>query len=56
MVNRKQMKAICLALLVVFISTACGQKRALYLAEEPVTNTTTPNSEPSTESTEQGKD
>ena len=32
------MKAIGLALLAVFILTACGQKRALYLPEEPNEN------------------
>ena len=56
MANRIKMKAIGLALLAVFILTACGQKRALYLPEEPATNTNTPGSAPSTASTEQGKD
>jgi len=50
-----KIKAIGLTLLAVFILTACGQKRALYLPEVPTTNTT-PSSEPSTESVEQGKD
>ena len=56
MVNGIKMKTIGLALLAVFILTACGQKRPLYLPEEPATNNTTPDSEPSNESTEQGKD
>jgi predicted small lipoprotein YifL len=55
MANRMKMKAIGLTLLAVFILTACGQKRALYLLEEPVTNNTIPDSVPSTEPTEQGK-
>ncbi len=56
MANRIKMKAIGLAILAVFILTACGQKRALYLPEKPITNNTTPDSEPPTVSTEQGKD
>jgi predicted small lipoprotein YifL len=56
MANRIKMKAIGLALLAVFTLTACGQKRALYLPEEPTLNNTKPDSEPSTESVEQGKD
>ena len=55
MVKRIKIKPIGLALLAVVILTACGQKRALYLPEEPTTNTTTPDSEPSTKSAEQGK-
>ena len=55
MVNRIKMTAIGLTLLAVFVLTACGQKRALYLPEEPVTNNTTPNSESSLETGEQGK-
>jgi predicted small lipoprotein YifL len=56
MAIRIKMKPIGLALLAVLILTACGQKRALYLTEEPVSNSTTPDSELSAESTEQGKD
>ena len=56
MVNGIKMKTIGLALLAVFILTACGQKRPLYLPKEPVTNNTTPDSEPLTESAQQGKD
>ena len=56
MANRLKIKAIGLALLVVIMLTACGQKRALYLPEEPISNNTKPDSEPSTESAEQGKD
>jgi predicted small lipoprotein YifL len=55
MVKRIKIKPIGLALLAVVILTACGQKRALYLPEEPFTNNTPPHSEPSTESGEQGK-
>jgi predicted small lipoprotein YifL len=55
MANRIKVKAIGLSLLVIFILSACGQKRALYLPEEPTTNNTTPDSKPSTESAEQGK-
>jgi len=55
MANRIKVKAIGLSLLVIFILTACGQKRALYLPAEPVTNNTTPDSKPSIESAEQGK-
>ena len=47
---------IGLALLVVFVLTACGQKRALYLPEKPSTNTTKPDLKISTQSTEEGKD
>jgi predicted small lipoprotein YifL len=57
MVNRINVKPIGLVLLTVFLFTACGQKRALYLPNEPVTNNTVSDSEPLTESTtEQGKD
>ena len=56
MVNRIKMKVIGLALLAVFVLTACGQKRDLYLPEVPVTNNTTSDSEPTTQSAEQGKD
>ncbi|WP_157828155.1 lipoprotein [Paraglaciecola sp. MB-3u-78] len=55
MANRINIKSIGLALLAVFLLTACGQKRPLYLPEEPATNTTTTDSEPSTEPTVQGK-
>ncbi|MFQ3189945.1 MAG: putative small lipoprotein YifL [Paraglaciecola sp.] len=56
MANRIKLKAIGLALSALIILTACGQKRPLYLPKEPVTNNTTPDSEPLTESTQQGKD
>ena len=54
--NRIKIRAIGLSLLAVLIFSGCGQKGALYLPEEPVTNSTTPVSEPATESTEQGKE
>lgn len=56
MANRMKIKVIGLTVIAVFILAACGQKRALYLPEEPVINTTTQDSESSTESAEQGKD
>jgi len=56
MANRVKIKAIGLTLLAVLILSGCGQKGALYLPEEPVSNTTIPDSELSTESIEQGKD
>jgi predicted small lipoprotein YifL len=56
MANRINVKLVGLALLAVFMLTACGQKSALYLPEEPVTNNTIPDSTPSTESVEEGKD
>ena len=56
MANRIKIKAVGLGLLAVFILTACGQKRALSLPEEPVSNNTKPGSETSIESTEKGKD
>jgi predicted small lipoprotein YifL len=55
MAIRMKIKAICLVLLAVFILTACGQKRALYLPEEPISNNTKPDSKTSIESAEQGK-
>ena len=55
MVKRIKIKPIGLALLAVVILTACGQKRALYLPEELVTNNTTPHSEPLNKSDDQGK-
>ena len=55
MANRTKIKSTGLALFAIVILTACGQKHPLYLPEEPVTNNTTPDSEPSTESGEQGK-
>ena len=54
MAIRIKMNAIGLTLLAVFLLTGCGQKRPLYLPEEPTSNTTTPDSNPSTESVEQG--
>ena len=56
MANKINVKRIGLTLLAAFMLTACGQKSALYLPEEPVTNNTIPDSELSTESVEQGKD
>ena len=56
MANRMKMKAIGLALLAVFILSACGQKRALYLPDEPASYNTKPDSEISIESAEKGKD
>lgn len=56
MTNKIKFKAVGLSLLAVLILFGCGQKGALYLPEEPVTNSTTPVSEVSTESTEQGKE
>ena len=56
MVKRIKFNVIGLALLVVFVLTACGQKRALYLPEKPSTNTTIPDSKTSTQSAEEGKD
>ncbi len=56
MVIRTKLNAIGLVLLGVFVLTACGQKRALYLPEKPSTNTTAPDSKASTQSAEEGKD
>lgn len=56
MANRIKIKAIGLTLLAVLILTGCGQKRALYLPEEPVINNASPDSQPSVESAEKGKD
>jgi predicted small lipoprotein YifL len=56
MTNRINVKPIGLALLAVFALTACGQKSALYLPEEPITNNTKSDSNQSTESVEKGKD
>jgi predicted small lipoprotein YifL len=56
MANRMKIKAIGLTLLAVFILTACGQKRDLYLSEEPSSNITQPDSETTTEPAEKGKD
>ena len=56
MVNRIKMTAIGLTLLAVFVLTACGQKRALYLPEEPTLNNTQSDAAPSTEPDEQGED
>lgn len=55
MANKIKFKAIGLYLLALFMLTACGQKRPLYLPEEPTTNNTAPDSETSTETAEQGK-
>ena len=54
MANRIKIKTVGVALLAVFILSACGQKRPLYLPEEPATNNTAPDSEPSIESAQQG--
>jgi predicted small lipoprotein YifL len=51
-----KLNTIGFALLVVFLLTACGQKRALYLPEKPSTNTATPDSKASTQSAKEGKD
>jgi len=51
-----KMKAIGLVILAVFILSACGQKRALYLPEGPASNNTKPDSETSIESADKGKD
>ena len=56
MANRIKMQAIGLTLLAVLMLAACGQKRALYLPEEPATNNTSADSQPAIESTEKGKD
>ncbi|WP_339720840.1 hypothetical protein [uncultured Paraglaciecola sp.] len=56
MAHKVKLKVIGLTLLAVYILTACGQKRALYLPEEPATNNTSLDSQPSTESTEKGED
>ena len=53
---RTKLNAIGLALLGVFVLTACGQKRALYLPEKPITNTTVPDSKVPAQSAEEGKD
>jgi predicted small lipoprotein YifL len=55
MANKMKIKAIGLALLGVFILTACGQKRDLYLPEDPVSNNTKPSSQTTTELAEKGK-
>lgn len=56
MTNKIKFKAMGVTLLVVLLLTACGQKRALYLPEEPATNNSSQDSQPSTESTEKGED
>lgn len=56
MANRIKFKTLGTFLLAVLLLTACGQKRALYLPEEPATNNTSQDSQPSIESTEEGKD
>tara|TARA_R110002167_G_scaffold72662_2_gene204119 strand:- start:1040 stop:1210 length:171 start_codon:yes stop_codon:yes gene_type:complete len=56
MANRIKVKAIGLSLVAIFILTACGQKRALYLPEEPATNNTSQDSQDASESAEEGKD
>ncbi|MBU3005110.1 LPS translocon maturation chaperone LptM [Paraglaciecola arctica] len=56
MTNKVKFKAMGVTLLVVLLLTACGQKRALYLPEEPATNNSSQDSQPSTESTEKGED
>jgi predicted small lipoprotein YifL len=55
MANRIKRKAIGLSLLVVFMLTACGQKRALYLPEEPAKNNTSQDSQVASESAKEGK-
>ena len=53
---RTKLNAIGLALLGVFVLTACGQKRALYLPKKPSTNTTVPDLKVPAKSVEEGKD
>ena len=55
MTSKIKIKAIALILTAVFILTACGQKRPLYLPEEPATNTRSSNSETSPTDADQGK-
>jgi|TARA_B110000240_G_C13428652_1_gene422707 predicted small lipoprotein YifL len=55
MANKMKIKAIGLVLLGVFILTACGQKRDLYLPEDPVSNNTTTGSKTTTELAEKGR-
>ena len=55
MANKIKIKAIGISLLAVIMLTACGQKRALYLPEEPATKNTAPDSASKTEATKQGK-
>jgi predicted small lipoprotein YifL len=56
MANRLKFKVLGTFLLAVVILTACGQKRALYLPEEPATNNTSQDSQPPIGSAEEGKD
>ncbi|MEP1448712.1 MAG: lipoprotein [Paraglaciecola sp.] len=56
MTNKAKFKAMGVTLLAVLVLTACGQKRALYLPEEPTTNSSSQDSKPLTESTEKGED
>ena len=56
MPNTTKLNATGLALLMVFVLTACGQKRALYLPERPSINTVIPDSKTPTQSAEEGKD
>jgi predicted small lipoprotein YifL len=56
MANRIKIKAVGTVLLAVFLLTGCGQKRALYLPEEPATNNNSQDSQPTGESAEKGKD
>lgn len=50
------MRAIGLTLLVIFMLTACGQKRDLYSPEKPTLINIKSDAALSTESDEQGKD
>jgi predicted small lipoprotein YifL len=56
MANKMKVNQIGLTLLALLMLSACGQKRALYLPEEPTSNNTIPDSEPTKESVEQGND
>jgi predicted small lipoprotein YifL len=55
MAHRAKFKALSAFLLAVLLLTACGQKRALYLPEEPSKNNNSQDSQPSNESAEEGK-
>ena len=56
MTNKLKINALGLSLLVVFLLSACGQKRALYLPENPQSNNPTTDSEKSAEPAVEGKD
>lgn len=54
MVNRFKLVALMITLITIISLAACGQKRALYLPEEPVSNNTERDSEITPDTTEQG--